>query len=140
MEKSLNKLSIKTKINGVTVLIEPELSGHGIRISGLDKDNVKNGVSVHYVENFGKFVPLDLQVYETGICGKSYVFDCVTGIFTQFIEFSNGCKLVGMDKRTINKHKSDADKYYKQAKNMLGEITESKCPFVKALMYTKIKG
>lgn len=140
MEKlfKFNKLTLTKNINGVTVVLELASSEDSdICISEMDKNNVKNGVSIHYVKTKGGFVPLNLQVYETGVCGKSYSFDYATGIFTQFVEFSNGCELVGMDKRTINKHKSEADNYYKQAKNMLDEFTKSKCPFTKALLYNE---
>lgn len=134
-------MAFKTKINGVTILIEPELSGRGVCVFGVNKDNVKDGVSIHYMKTqFGKLVPVNLQVYNTGICDKSYEFDCITGLFTQFVDFSNGCKLVAMDKRAINKHKNDADNYYKQANNLLNNVINksTKSMFMRTFLYNEL--
>lgn len=108
------------RISGQYFLKESDKQKNAVSLSQSSKEGLKDGMSVRYeMAQNGNMVPVLVQFYKNGIdCGVSYSFDCMTGSFTQFVEYDGGRVCVSMDRFTIKKHKNVADVYYKQAQDM----------------------
>ena len=111
-------------IGGKYFLKESDEQNSTIILSQLNKEKIEDGISAFYeATQNGKMVPVSVRLYKNGVdCGVSYNFDCMTGGFTQYVEYDNGHVCVSMDRFSIKKHKNEANSYYKQANDMWNMI------------------